>query len=72
MASGDIVFENDHVFFTTKTDTNGAWNATGSNNENSTYDHVVELFLSIQQNVTTGDCPLSVDNVGYTVRIIQN
>lgn len=64
------VFTLTNVYFTTKTDTNGTWHAEGSTNTSTSQDDG-SIVLNVTQHVTTGDCPISVDNIPYTVTITQ-
>lgn len=59
-----------NVYFSTKTDTNGTWHAEGATGTETTQDNG-NIVLNITQHVTSGDCPISVDNIPYTVTITQ-
>lgn len=59
-----------NVYFSTKTDTEGSWSTEGATGSETTQDNG-SITLNITQHVTIGDCPLSVDNVPYTVTITQ-
>jgi len=64
------VFTLSNVYFTTKTDTAGTWHAEGATPANTSYDDG-SVVLNVTQHVTSGDCPLSVDNLPYTITITQ-
>lgn len=64
------VYSINNVYFSTKTNTVGTWHVEGATGSETTQDNG-SIVLDIVQHVTSGDSPISVDNVPYTVTITQ-